>query len=93
MAPPPTNEQMIAEAKKVSTTDPAEAEKLYKKVLSEPPGANEVASRDYEAALLGLGELYKTHKKQKELADLVKTSRQTLSSFAKAKTAKLSMPW
>lgn len=91
MAPPPTNEQLLEEAKKVSKTDPAQAEKMYKKVMSEPPGANEAASRDYEAALLGLGDLYKTHKKQKELAELITTSRQTVSSFAKAKTAKLGM--
>ncbi|KAK5069811.1 26S proteasome regulatory subunit rpn6 [Lithohypha guttulata] len=89
MAPPPSNEQIIEEAKKVAKDNPAESEKLYKQVLSQQPGANETASRDYENALLGLGELYKTHKKQKELAELVRTSSTTLSSFAKAKTAKL----
>lgn len=89
MAPAPTNEEIIAEAKKVAKDDPAESEKLYKRVLSQAPGANDAASRDYEDALLGLGELYKSYKKQKELSELVKTSRTTLSSFAKAKTAKL----
>ena len=91
MAPPPTNEQLIEEAKKVSKTEPAEAEKLYKEVLAKPPGSNEAASKDYENALLGLGDLYRMHKKQKELTDLISTSRQQLSSFAKAKTAKLGM--
>lgn len=91
MAQAETNAQIIEEAKKASEKNPAEAEKLYKKVLAEQPSTSEAASRDYENALLGLGELYKTHKKQQELAELVKTSRQTLSSFAKAKTAKLGM--
>lgn len=91
MAEGSSGEQLIAEAKKVSSTDPAQAEKLYKEVLSKPPGVNEAALRDYENALIGLGELYREHKKQQDLADLVKTSRQTLSTFAKAKTAKLGM--
>ena len=89
MAQSESNSQVIEEAKKAADKNPAEAEKLYKKVLAEKPESNELASRDFEAALLGLGELYKTHKKQKELADLINSSRQTLSSFAKAKTAKL----
>lgn len=91
MAPPPTNEQLMEEAKKVSKSDPAQAEKLYKEVLSKPPGANDTASRDFESALIGLGELYRDHKKQQDLAELIRTSRQQLSSFAKAKTAKLGM--
>jgi len=91
MAEGPSGEQLIAEAKKASKTDPAQAEKLYREVLSKPPGVNEIALRDYETALVGLGELYREHKKQQDLAELVKTSRQTLSSFAKAKTAKLGM--
>lgn len=89
MAQSASNEQILIEAKKSSKTDPAQAEKLYKEILSKPPGASEAALRDYEAALIGLGELYRDHKKQKELSDLIKTSRQTVSSFAKAKTAKL----
>lgn len=89
MAPPPTGEQLIAEAKQVSKTDPAKAAELYKEVLSKPPGVNETALRDYETALIGLGELYRDYKNSKDLSELVKTSRQTLSSFAKAKTAKL----
>lgn len=91
MAPPPTNEQLMEEAKKVSQSDPAQAEKLYKQVLSKPPGANENASRDFEGALIALGQLYREHKKQQDLVDLIRTSRQQLSSFAKAKTAKLGM--
>lgn len=91
MAQSTSNEQTLVEAKKLGKTDPAQAEKLYKEILSQPPGASEAASRDYENALIGLGELYRDHKKQKDLAELVKTSRQTVSTFAKAKTAKLGM--
>lgn len=90
MAPPPSSEALIAEAKKQSKGDPAKAEKLYKEVLARPVGTSQAASQDFENALVGLGELYRDYKKQQELAELVKTSRQALSSFAKAKTAKLS---
>jgi 26S proteasome regulatory subunit RPN6 N-terminal domain len=89
MAPPPSNEVRIKEAKEVSQNHPFKAESIYKDVLSKLPGSNEAALRDYENALLGLGELYRDTKNPEELANLVKTSRSTLSSFAKAKTAKL----
>lgn len=89
MAPPPSNGTRITEAKELSKSSPSKAESVYKDVLSRPPGSNEAALRDYESALLGLGELYRDNKQPAELADLVKTSRSTLSSFAKAKTAKL----
>ena len=89
MAPPPSNEARIKEAKEVSKTNPSKAESIYKDVLSKPPGSNEAALRDYESALLGLGELHRDTDNSEALADLVKTSRSTLSSFAKAKTAKL----
>jgi 26S proteasome regulatory subunit RPN6 N-terminal domain len=89
MAPPPTNAARIAEANEVSKKDPSKAETIYKDVLSKAPGSNEQALRDYENALVGLGELYRDNKKVDELAELVKSSRLTLSSFAKAKTAKL----
>lgn len=89
MAPPPTNESKIEEANRIAKTNPAKAEGLFKDVLAKPPGSNEAALRNYENALAGLGELYRDNKKAEELAELVKTSRSTLSSFAKAKTAKL----
>lgn len=65
------------------------AEAGYKEVLSKGPGQGEAALKEYEDALMGLGELYSKQKRPNELADLVRTSRSTLSSFAKAKTAKL----
>src|SRR3954447_4746025 len=89
MAPPPSNAARIEEAREASRKHPFKAESIYKDVLSKPPEANEAALRDYENALLGLGELYRDNKNAEELAGLVKTSRSTLSSFAKAKTAKL----
>ena len=89
MAPMPKDAERIAEAQKLAKTDPAKAESIYKDVLEGGPGSGEAAMKDYEAALMGLGELYSNQKKPNELAELVKTSRSTLSSFAKAKTAKI----
>jgi 26S proteasome regulatory subunit N6 len=89
MAPPPSSSARILEAKELSKEQPSKAEAIYKDVLSKPPGSNEQALRDYENALGGLGELYREQKQTDELAELVKSSRSTLSSFAKAKTAKI----
>ena len=89
MAPDPESTRRIEEAQKVSKTDPAKAEAVYKDILSKGPGSGEAALRQYETALMGLGELYRDGKRPEELAELVRTSRSTLSSFAKAKTAKL----
>ena len=89
MAPPPTDNKRTAEAQKLAKTDPSKAESIYKDVLSKGPGSGEAALKDYEAALMGLGELYRDQKKSHELSELVTSSRSTLSSFAKAKTAKI----
>jgi 26S proteasome regulatory subunit N6 len=90
MAPPPSGTAAkIAEAKELSRNSPSKAETIFREVLSKAPGSNEQALRDYETALVALGELYRDHRKVDELAELVKSSRSTLSSFAKAKTAKL----
>ena len=89
MAPPPTNEQKISEAKKIAKHEPDKAEAFYREVLSKTPGPSEAALGDFENALVGLGELYRDYQRQEDLAELVKTSRSALTSFAKAKTAKL----
>ncbi|OAL36458.1 hypothetical protein AYO20_04354 [Fonsecaea nubica] len=89
MAPPPSNETKVNEAQKLAKTDPAKAESIYKDVLAQSPGSNQAALQVYENALVGLGELYRDNKRSEDLSALVKTSRSTLSSFAKAKTAKL----
>ncbi|KAL8719778.1 MAG: hypothetical protein Q9225_003266 [Loekoesia sp. 1 TL-2023] len=89
MASPPSDSKRIAEAQKLAKSDPSKAESIYKDVLSKGPGSGEAALRYYEAALMGLGELYRDEKKPKELSALVTDSRSTLSVFAKAKTAKI----
>lgn len=89
MAPPPKDSKRIEEAKKFSKIEPAKAEAIYEETLSTGPGSTEAALREYETALMGLGELYRDTKRPKDLADLVTKSRSTLSSFVKAKTAKL----
>ncbi|KAI4089377.1 MAG: hypothetical protein L6R37_008049 [Teloschistes peruensis] len=89
MGPQPADSKRIAEAKKLAKSDPSKAESIYKDVLSKGPGSGEAALREYEAALMGLGKLYRDEKKPNELSELVTNSRSTLSSFAKAKTAKI----
>ncbi|RDW64909.1 winged helix DNA-binding protein-2 [Coleophoma crateriformis] len=86
----PAESARIQEAKKLSKTDPRKAEAQYKEIISKPPSVNsEAAVREYETALVSLGELYRDEKNADELVDLITKSRTVLSSFAKAKTAKL----
>ena len=79
----------IQEAKKISKSDPTRAEAIYKEILSQKPATTVAALQEYEAALIGLGETYRDTNKPNELAELVKSSTSSLSSFPKAKTAKL----
>ncbi|KAM7209509.1 hypothetical protein V8F20_000247 [Naviculisporaceae sp. PSN 640] len=82
--------ERVLEAKKVTSSDPRKAEQIYKDIISKSPSVtSEAAIREYETALLGLGELYRDAKNTQELVGLVTQSRTVLSSFAKAKTAKL----
>ncbi|KAI9852943.1 MAG: 26S proteasome regulatory subunit rpn6 [Thelocarpon superellum] len=83
------NFKRIEEANKIVKSDPARAEATFKDILSKDPGSSDAGLRDYEAALMGLGALYRDKKRPNDLAELVRTSRSVLSSFAKAKTAKL----
>ena len=89
MAPSLQVSPRIQEARDLEKKDPSKAASSYQKILSEGPGSTEASSRDYEHALIGLGQVYRDAKKPQEIADLIKTSRDTFSSFAKAKTAKL----
>ena len=91
MAVPETTAR-VAEAEKLAKSDPAKAEQIYKDVLSQNPGSNEAAIKNYETALVGLGELYRDQKKVDALAELIKQARSVLGSFAKAKTSKLGNP-
>ncbi|KZZ94547.1 26S proteasome non-ATPase regulatory subunit 11 [Ascosphaera apis ARSEF 7405] len=80
---------LLSQAQILSSSDSAKAESLYKQILGRELKDGETASRDYEAALVGLGEMYRDQKKPAELAELLKMGRSTFSSFAKAKSAKL----
>ena len=79
----------VQQAQKLAQDQPQQAEALYKEILQTQPGQNEAAVRDFELALTGLGELYRDQKRTQDVADLVRQTRSVLSSFAKAKTAKL----
>lgn len=83
------NAKRIEEAK--SSKDAAKSEKIYKDILSKPPGSNDRAVRDFENALVGLGELYRDQKRADDLAALITQTRDVLTSFTRAKTAKLGM--
>ena len=52
----------LEEAKALTKKDPAKAEAAYKSVLAKGPGATEAALKQYETALVGLGELYRDQK-------------------------------
>ena len=81
--------QRLEEAKKSTKEQPEKAEKIYKDILSKPPGSNDRAVRSFEEALTGLGELYRDHQRTQDLANLIQQTRDVLTSFARAKTAKL----
>ncbi|KAK3315127.1 hypothetical protein B0H66DRAFT_334638 [Apodospora peruviana] len=82
--------ERVREAQKVAATDPRKAEGIYKEIISKAPVVtSDAAIREYETALIKLGELYRDEKNSQELVGLVTKSRTVLSSFAKAKTAKL----
>jgi len=81
--------QKIAEAQKAVKENPEKAEATYKDVLQRDPGSNDAALRNFEASLIGLGELYRTQNRVDDLDDLIRQSRSALSQFARAKTSKL----
>ena len=87
----PSTTQRLEEAQKQAKTNPTEAESSYKQILEQGPGTTDASGRDYETALLGLGEIYRDQKKPQELSELVKHTRTELSSLSKAKTAKIGM--
>lgn len=89
MSPLSTAAERTEQARALAKEDPAKAESIYRELIAQGPGTTDASSRDFEAALVGLGELYRNEKKPKEIAELITTSRDAFSSFAKAKTAKL----
>lgn len=53
----------VQEAQKLAKTDPRKAEAVYKEITSQAPGtSSDAATREYEAALISLGELYRNEK-------------------------------
>jgi 26S proteasome regulatory subunit N6 len=91
MAVTPASEdaQRLLEAEKLAKTDTDKAEAIYKDILAKPPSSNEASVKNLETALVGLGELYRDHRRTDDLANLIRQTRSALSSFTKAKTAKL----
>ncbi|KAK8183531.1 PCI domain-containing protein [Phyllosticta capitalensis] len=90
MAPAaPEDAKRIEEAQKLAKSEPGKAEAIYRDVLSRDPGSSDAAIKNFETALVSLGELYRDHKKVDELAELIRQTRSVMSTFAKAKTAKL----
>jgi 26S proteasome regulatory subunit N6 len=56
----PVDSQRILDAQKAQKSDPRQAETIYKDILSKTPSAtNDAAVREYETALVRLGELYR----------------------------------
>lgn len=85
----PDTAKRIEEARKSSKTSPSESEKTFKDVISRGPGTTDSSGRDFESALMGLGELYRDQVRAKELADLIEHIKSELSNLPKAKTAKI----
>jgi len=59
----PADSARIVEAKKLTKSNPREAEAQYKEIISKTPSAtSDAAVREYETALVSLGELYRDQK-------------------------------
>jgi 26S proteasome regulatory subunit N6 len=59
----PAHSARITEAQKLVKTDPKKAEAEFKDIISKPPSAtSDAAVREYETALVSLGELYRDQK-------------------------------
>jgi 26S proteasome regulatory subunit N6 len=53
----------VQEAQQIAKTDPRKAEETYKDIVSKAPSAgSDAATREYEQALISLGELYTNEK-------------------------------
>lgn len=59
----PADSVRIVEAQKLAKTNPRKAEAQFKEIISKPPSVNsDAAVREYETALVSLGELYRDEK-------------------------------
>lgn len=54
--------ERLREAQKVAPSDPKKAEQIYKDIIAKPPSLTDAAVREYETALISLGELYRDQK-------------------------------
>lgn len=55
--------QRLREAQEAAKSNPKKAEELYKEIVSKPPSVtSDAAVKEYELALLSLGELYRDQK-------------------------------
>lgn len=53
----------VQDVQKLAKTDPRKAEAQYKEIISKPPSVtSDAAIREYETALVSLGELYRDEK-------------------------------
>lgn len=53
----------VKEAQSLASTDPRKAEAIYKEIISKPPSVtSDEAIKEYESALISLGELYRDEK-------------------------------
>lgn len=53
----------VQEAQKLAKSDPRKAEAIYKEITTKAPSAtSDAATREYESALISLGELYRDEK-------------------------------
>ncbi len=55
--------ERVREAQKLAKSDPSKAAAIYKEIVSKPPSVtSDSAVREYEVALISLGELYRDQK-------------------------------
>lgn len=53
----------VQEAQKLAKSEPRKAESIYREILSSPPSVtSDAAVKEYESALIALGELYRDEK-------------------------------
>lgn len=54
---------VVKEAQQLASSDPRKAEAIYKDIISKPPSVtSDAAVKEYETALISLGELYRDEK-------------------------------
>lgn len=58
-----SDSERLREAQKLAKADPTKAEEIYKEIISKAPSVtSDAAIREYESALISLGELYRDQK-------------------------------